>query len=83
MITRQIALDIPETVLLATKTDVVSFAHELRLLAAIKLYELGRLSSGRAAELAEMPRVEFLLTLQRYKVFPFEAELIDLERGHA
>jgi predicted HTH domain antitoxin len=53
------------------------------MLAAVKLYELGRLSSGRAAELAGMPRVEFLLALQRYKVFPLAAELDDLERGHA
>jgi predicted HTH domain antitoxin len=47
------------------------------------LYELGRLSSGRAAELAGMPRVEFLLTLSRYKVFPFEAELRELESSDA
>ena len=81
MATRQIVIDIPEKVLLAEKTDEVSFARELRTLAAVKMYELGRLSSGRAAELAGMPRVEFLLTLGRYKVFPFEAELQDLESG--
>ena len=83
MPTRQIVLDIPEKVLLAEKTDETSFARELRTLAAIKLYELGRLSSGRAAELAGMPRVEFLLTLGRYKVFPFQSELNDLEDEHA
>lgn len=83
MSTRQIVIDIPEKVLLAEKTDEASFARELRLLAAIKLFELGRLSSGRAAELAGIPRVEFLLTLERYKVFPFEAELRDLEQSHA
>ena len=38
-------------------------------------------SPGRAAELAGMPRVEFLLSLERYKVCPFEAELADLESG--
>ncbi len=79
MTTRQITLEIPEKVLLAEKTDEVSFARELRVLAAVKLYELGRLSSGRAAELAAMSRVEFLLALGRYKVFPFQAELSDLE----
>ncbi len=78
--TRQIIIEVPEKVLLAEKTDEAAFANELRLLAAIKLYELGRLSSGRATELAGMPRVEFLLTLGRYKVFPFEAELRDLEK---
>jgi predicted HTH domain antitoxin len=82
MVTRQIIIDIPEKVLLAEKVDETAFARELRILAAIKLYELGRLSSGRAAELAGMPRVEFLLSLERYKVFPLEAELRDLEAAN-
>ncbi len=78
MTTRRIVLEIPEKVLLAEKTDEASFAQELRILAAVKLYEMGRLSSGRAAELAGMPRVEFLLTLGRYKVFPLQAEVAAL-----
>ncbi len=81
--TYQVTLDVPEKVLLAEKTDVDSFGRELLLLAAVKLYELGRLSSGRAADLAGMPRVEFLLTLGRYKVFPFQEELRDLEDANA
>ena len=81
MTMRKIALDIPESVLLAEKTDERAFARELRILAAVKLYELGRLSSGRAAELAGMPRVEFLLALERYQGFPLAVELADLERG--
>jgi predicted HTH domain antitoxin len=83
MATRQITIEVPEKVLLAEKTDEISFARELRVLAAVKLYELGRLSSGRAAELAGMSRVEFLLELGRYKVFPLEAELQDLENADA
>lgn len=83
MTTRHVTIDIPERVLLAEKTDEISFARELRVLAAVKLYELGRLSSGRAAELAGMPRVEFLLSLSRYKVFPLQAELNDLESQDA
>ena len=79
METRQIVLQIPETILLAEKTDEIAFAHEVKMLAAVKLYELGRLSSGRAAELAGISRVEFLLALSHYKVFPLEAELRDLE----
>jgi predicted HTH domain antitoxin len=80
--TRQIVIDVPEKVLLAERTDEATFAREVRILAAIKLYELGRLSSGRAAELAGMPRVELLMALGRYKVFPFEAELRELEAGN-
>jgi hypothetical protein len=37
-----IEVSVPQTILLAEKIDDVSFAREL-LLAAVKLYELGRL----------------------------------------
>ncbi len=79
MSSRQVTIEIPEKVLLAEKSDEVAFAREMRLLAAIKLYELGRLSSGRAAELAGKSRVEFLLLLGDYKVFPLSSELEELE----
>lgn len=82
MANRQIVLEVPEKVLLAEKMDEADFARELRTLAAVKLFELGRLSSGRAAELAGMSRVEFLLNLGRYKVFPLDAELRQLESAH-
>ncbi len=83
MASKQIVVNVPEKVLLSEKTDETAFASELRMLAATKLYELGRLSSGSAAELAGLARVEFLLALGRYKVCPFESELHDLEHDHA
>ncbi|MBD1808415.1 UPF0175 family protein [Microcoleus sp. FACHB-SPT15] len=83
MTTRQIVINVPEAVLQAENSDADTFARELCILAAVKLYELGRLSSGRAAELAGMSRVEFLMNLGRYKVFPLEAELQDLESDFA
>jgi predicted HTH domain antitoxin len=44
------------------------FAQELRFLASAKLYELGRLSSGKAARLAGMERVNFLYELGKIGV---------------
>ena len=82
MVVQRVTIDVPEKVLLAEKMDATAFGRELRVLAAVKMYELGRLTSGRAAELAGMSRVEFLLALQRYNVFPFAAELEGLEAAH-
>jgi len=55
--------------------------RDLRLLVAVQLYMLGRISSDRASKLADVPHVEFLLSLGFYKVFPLQGELVELERA--
>jgi predicted HTH domain antitoxin len=45
--------------------------HHIRLMAALKMFELGKISSGKAAELAGMSRVEFFEACGRYRVSPF------------
>ncbi|MCO6450377.1 MAG: UPF0175 family protein [Caldilineales bacterium] len=64
----QLTLSIPEDMPQQLKMSEAEFAREAQFLIAAKLYELGRLSSGRAAELAGMPRVVFLYMLDRYGV---------------
>ena len=44
------------------------FVDEVRFLAAAKLFELGRLTAGKAAQLAQMERVEFIYRLGTIKV---------------
>ncbi|MGK7900503.1 MAG: UPF0175 family protein [Hormoscilla sp.] len=75
----QISIEIPKSVLEVTNADAATFAVQLRILAAVKLYEMESLSSSKAAQLAGMSRVEFLLNLGNYKVFPFAKELQELE----
>jgi predicted HTH domain antitoxin len=73
-------VEIPEDVLSLLGADPTNAASELRLLAAMKLFELGRLSSGRAATLAGCTRVEFLSRLGEYGVSPFQLEPDELDR---
>ena len=57
-----------DDVLLQASLRREEFEREAPLLLAGKLYELGRLSSGRAAKLCGMERVDFLMTLPRIGV---------------
>ncbi|MGK7877087.1 MAG: UPF0175 family protein [Xenococcaceae cyanobacterium] len=75
-----ISLEIPEEVLISLKETPETLQKELPLLAAVKLFELGKLSSGRAAQLAGMSRVEFLMLLGRYQVSPFALSAKELEQ---
>lgn len=75
-----IQLNIPEEILISLKETPETLARELQLLAAVKLFELGKLSSGRAAQLAGISRVEFLMLLGCYQVSPFSLTTEELER---
>ncbi|MBD3244082.1 MAG: UPF0175 family protein [Chitinivibrionales bacterium] len=63
-----ITIQCPDEVLISLKDNAESFGRDLTLAAAMKFYELGRLSSGRAADLAGIPRVEFLRRAHEFKV---------------
>jgi predicted HTH domain antitoxin len=55
--------------------------QHLRLMAALKMFELGKISSGKAAQLAGMCRVDFFETCGRYRVslFNYPPEEIEEE----
>lgn len=72
MKTNEVTLSIPEETLLALKLTPAGVADELRLVAAVKLFEVGRLSSGAAALLAGVPRPVFLMKLADYGVPAFQ-----------
>lgn len=79
----QVVLEIPDEYLLALKIPFSKAADEFRLLTAVKLFELGRLSSGAAARFAGVPRPVFLAKLADYGIDTFtlsESELLQETR---
>jgi predicted HTH domain antitoxin len=46
--------------------------REIRLAAAVKWYELGKVSQSKAAELTGLSRQEFLDALYRFNVSPYQ-----------
>jgi len=56
---------------LALRMNKEEMAQYIRLMAALKMFELGKISSGKAAELAGLSRVEFLDACGRYRVSIF------------
>jgi predicted HTH domain antitoxin len=56
-----VTIDLPDSLLAATGQSKDELAQEARFLLALKLFEVGKVSSGRAAEICGMSRVQFLL----------------------
>jgi predicted HTH domain antitoxin len=67
----QFTLNVPDDVARAVAATADGVAAEVRLMAALKLFELGRLSSGQAAQLADQSRLAFLDACARYGVPAF------------
>lgn len=61
-------ITIPEEILLGTGLSREEFIQEARFLLLAKLFELGRISSGKAATMCDMNRIDFILAAGRIKI---------------
>ena len=68
----QMIVEYPDLLPDAMQMSRDEFEREARMAMAAKLFEMGKLSSGYAARLAGMERVEFILSLHRYGVSPIQ-----------
>lgn len=76
-----LTIDYPEGLERAVSTTRQELEAQIRLMAALKMFELGKLSSGKAAQLAGISRVEFFEMCGRYQVpiINYSAEEIEAE----
>ena len=75
-----ISIQCPDSMLISLKESPEEFAKEATKVLAVKLYEMGKLSSGRAAEFAGMSRISFLQILAEFGTPIFDLTKEELGR---
>jgi predicted HTH domain antitoxin len=81
-----ITMELPSTAFSALHADPQEFSRQMRIAAAVKWYELGRVSQNKGAEIAGLSRAEFIDELAAAHVSPLQVtaeqlrgELIDAD----
>lgn len=77
---RTLEIPYPEDLPAALGESPETFEKQIRFLVAARIYELGRISSGRAAELAGVSRAEFLDELGQYRISVFNYSMEELDQ---
>lgn len=81
---RTISIEYPESLANSLRLNAKDFEHEIKTSSLVKLFELGKISSGVAARVLGLSRIDFLELLPKYNVSVFGAyDLIDLNEDIA
>jgi predicted HTH domain antitoxin len=65
---KQLSIPYSEDLLVSSGQSRESLEEELRLLLAVKLFELGRVSLGKAAKIAGLRKLRFMDELARLRI---------------
>ncbi len=63
-----ITIDYPEYLANSMRMNKDDFGMEMKVSVLVKLFELGKVSSGTAAKVLQISRISFLELLSKYKV---------------
>ncbi len=75
-----ISIKIPDSLLITSGESIESISRESHYLLAVKLFEIGRISSGEAAGMCGMNRVDFLLKIGKTGIAVVDLDGEELER---
>lgn len=78
-----LTISYPREVLWALGQEPDEFEAQSRLLLAVNLYKVGKLSTGLAAQLAGVPRITFMFLLGQHGLSPFGETADELEEDLA
>ena len=75
---QSIQIELPDDVFLGFQKTPNELSREIRLAAAVKWYEMGKLSQEKAAELAGLSRAEFISALAEFSVSALQESKEDI-----
>ncbi len=64
----KITLELPEDITTLLNEDAQNLADDIKLMAIIKMYELGKISLGKAAEFLKINEMNFMEILGEYQI---------------
>ncbi|QTA80218.1 UPF0175 [Desulfonema limicola] len=64
----ELKLNIPEDILYTLNETKNDFIKKMKFFAAMEFYKMQKLSMGKASELAEMNKIDFMFELGKYDI---------------
>jgi len=64
----ELKLSVPEEILYTLNETKNDFIKKMKLYTAMELYKIQKLSMGKASELAEMNKIDFMFELGKYEI---------------
>lgn len=75
-----ITINFPGNLAVSLKMDDKEFSSEIKKAAMLKLYELGKISSGMAAKVLGISRLDFLDMLFKYNISTLSSDVNEIKK---